>query len=1097
MKYKFEIMRFSPGLLTCLIIFFAYTLSLSTPLQAKTIRVGIYQNSPKVFVDKNGNPKGIFVDIMNEIAKQEGWKLNYVFGTWSENLERLESFEIDILLDVSYSDNRAALYKFNNVFVIDDWLEAFTLHDQKIKSVIDLHGKRIAVLKGSIQDGLMRNELGGQLNIDYTVTNFIDYPQGVQSLLKRETDVLVASRFFWFSSDRKEDIVSSTIILKPAQVYFAFPKQQNEEIVRAIDRNLAKMKNNSKSVYYKSIKNWLDTSQKDSLTFYLEWALIILSIALIITATIIFFVRRQVSVRTRELSIKNEDYKTVNIQLQQLITNYKKAEQELIKFGFMVENARQEVYLVYPNGKLAYINTIVTSSLGYTKEELLEGGVKLFDPIYGNKFPEHFEDLKSNELPTFETNHFTKGGRKLVKHIKSFYIQIDEQEYVCGFAEDITERKKAEKALFESQKVFETLTNMSPVGIFRTRADGYTTYVNQKWCELSGLTAEEALGDGWLNAVHPDDKNRVLSNWKIHSAKGEHSEAEYRFVKKDGSKIWVLGYAIPEKDGNEIVGYIGTLTDITDRKRGEMLLKRKTEEIEVEVKKYKQLLDLATDAFFHGSSTGHLIMVNRAAIELTGYSKEELLSMNLRELFSEDEIIRKPLRYDLLEQGMILKNERLIVDKNGKSVYVEMNSTKMPDGTYQSFVRDISERKKVELLLQQKADEIAAQNEEYRQLNEELTIAKAKAEQSDKLKSAFLANMSHEIRTPMNAICGFSRLLERNNLAESKRKEYIDIINFNSLNLLGIINDIVDISKIESGLVYLSSVEFNLNLLFDSIYHTLAPTIQSPKVKLALNKSLPNELCIIEGDDLKIKQILVNLLVNAIKFTAQGVIEFGYQLTKQNLIEFYVKDTGIGIPADHLSSIFERFHQVEGANLDSRKGTGLGLAISKGFVELMGGSIWVESELGKGSTFFFTIPFSPTNQKDCPGESEVTTANYNWDNKTILIVEDDEPNLLYLKAALNETGVKLIAVNTAEDAVVKSKEEGIDLILMDIKLPKMNGIEATRLIRELKPELPIIAQTAYVFSSDRENALSAGCNAFITKPIDRIELLDTINKFLG
>ncbi|MDX9846648.1 MAG: PAS domain S-box protein [Tenuifilaceae bacterium] len=1063
-----------------------------------TIRVGIYQNDPKVFIDKSGTPKGILVDIMNEIAIREGWKIQYVFGTWSENIKRLDSFEIDILLDVSYSEERAKRFTLNKVFVIDDWLEVFTTSEQPLESVLKLEGKRLAVLEGSIQEQFMERDVKKEFNIDFTVVPFPDYPKAVESLRNGDTDVIVASRFFYFSKERTQDIWPTSIILRPSFTFFAFPKHQSKTLISTIDNQLMDMKNDAESVYYKSIKEWIKPRINPYGTF-LRWAVILIVSVIVAAGVFIVILRHEIKVRTEKLQLSNQNIKNINSELENVIYEYQKVEKELTKFRFMVENARQEIFLAKPKGELVYVNNATCNSLGYSAAELLNGGIKLFDSIYGKKPEELFNALKQGELPAYETTHFTKGGRKLHKLVKSFYIEISDEGFSCHFAEDITSQKKATKALQESQMLFQTLAKMSPVGIFRTRADGYTTYVNPKWCELSGISLEHAQGDSWINAVHPDDREIVLNQWKERSSKGLPSNAEYRFVHEDDSIVWVLGHALPEKNGNEIIGFIGTITDITSQKQTELLLGQKAQEIKLQSDRYLELLNLATDAFFHGDSKGNLIMVNKAACELTGYSSEELLSMNLKELFSSNEINHKPLRYDLLEQGIILKNERQIKTKTGDYSYVEMNSKKMPDGTYQSFFRNITERKNTELLLQQKADEIAAQNEEYRQLNTELTKAKAKAEESDKLKSAFLANMSHEIRTPMNAICGFSRLLDRNNLDEGKRRDYIDIINTNSQQLLGIINDIVDISKIESGLVTLSTSEFDIADMISNIVKTLTPTLPSDEVVLSFSNGIPSSQSKIIGDETKARQVLTNLVVNAIKFTAKGSIIVRCRLIDEKYLEFEVKDTGIGIPEESVEKVFERFHQVEGASNESRKGTGLGLAISKGFVELMGGKIWAQSKLGQGSSFFFTLPYHPASNPEAkPHKTIVEATDKVWKDKTILIAEDDEPTLFYLTEVLASSGANIVCVSNGQDAVEKCKSGNkVDIVLMDIKLPILDGFEATVQIRKFNKTLPIIAQTAYAFPSDHQKAKEVGCDAFITKPIDREVLIETIKQLLG
>lgn len=1070
-----------------LILFFL--IFVSVPTSATSLRVGIYQNSPKVFIDSNGKVTGMLVEIVEEIAHREGWEITYVPGTWSENIKRLENFEIDVLLDLTYSNDRADRFTLNKIFVIDDWLEIYIPTGTRLESIRDLNHKRVAVLEGSIQEVFFQKELYDEFKLTVSALPFPDYASAVSSLENGFVDAIVASRFFFLSKDKTENVWSSPIILRPSYTFFAFPKDQNMDIVNAFDKHLMDLKNDSKSAYYKAITHWLSPMPKSSHSKLVKWILIIGGVFILLTLFFIVILRIEVKLRTEKLEKRNLEFKEINSKLKDLIINNKIAEQELVKFRFMVENARQEVYLFYPNGKIAYVNKSVTSSLGYTTGELLNHGAGLFDPKHRDSYNEHFLTLKAKEIPSYETIHHTKGGRKRDKIIKAFYLKIGDQEFICEYAEDITEQKKSKKALIENEVLFHTLAKMSPVGIFRTTADGYTTYVNPRWCELSGLSPDEALGDNWVKSVHADDRERIINDWKQATNRGVAAEAEFRFVHPSGKIIWILVNAVPERNKNIITNYVGTITDITEQKQNEKIFQQQAEEVKIQSEKYLELIDLATDAFFQGDPNGNLIMVNKAACSLTGFSKKELLQKNLETLLYFEGHRKNPLRYDLLNEGVVLKNERQVKTKDGKLIYVEMNSKKMPDGTYQSFFRDVTSRKINEELLRLK-------NAEYKELNEQLNVSKAKAEESDKLKSAFLANMSHEIRTPMNAICGFAQLLGRKTIEEQKRNHYIEIINTNSQQLLGIINDIVDISKIESGLATLLNSKFDLNLMLDNLMHTLKPTIVNQNITLICKKGLTDAQSSIIGDEIKIRQILTNLVVNAIKFTEQGSIEVECKLNDSNMLIFSVKDTGIGIPKESLIQIFERFSQIEGTIKDSRKGTGLGLAISKGFIELMHGKIWAESELGKGSIFHFSIPYVPSAERKPAGNKTEIQATP-WSTYTLLLVEDDQNSMLYIKELLTPTHINIVYASNGEDAVRICRENAdVNIVLMDIKLPMIDGLEATRRIRIFNKTLPIIAQTAYALSSDFQKATEAGCNEYITKPISKAELFNAMAKYL-
>jgi len=380
----------------------------------------------------------------------------------------------------------------------------------------------------------------------------------------------------------------------------------------------------------------------------------------------------------------------------------------------------------------------------------------------------------------------------------------------------------------------------------------------------------------------------------------------------------------------------------------------------------------------------------------------------------------------------------------------------------------------------------------------ELLKAKEQAEESDRLKSAFLANMSHEIRTPMNGILGFAELLKEPGLTGKEQQDYIRIIEKSGARMLNIINDIVDISKIEAGLMKLEIQDSNVNEQIQDIYTFFKPEVEAKGMILSFHTPLPTIEAILKTDREKVYAILTNLVKNAIKYSNTGIIEIGYNKRDSDL-EFYVKDTGIGIPNDRHGAIFERFIQADIPGEWAQQGAGLGLSITKAYVEMLGGKIRVESQLGVGSTFYFTLQYNAVLINEPVVQQIVPSENNDLIRKLkILIAEDDKVSEMLIDKTLKTFGKEIIKARTGVEAIEACKKNpDIDLVMMDIRMPDMGGYDATRQIRKFNKEVVIIAQTAHGLYGDREKAIEAGCNDYIAKPINKAELLLLIQKYFG
>lgn len=493
--------------------------------------------------------------------------------------------------------------------------------------------------------------------------------------------------------------------------------------------------------------------------------------------------------------------------------------------------------------------------------------------------------------------------------------------------------------------------------------------------------------------------------------------------------------------------------------------------------RYRALFNLSPVGIQLGNENGIIDNVNDTLCRMLGYSRDELIGQHVSIFVKPENIYSINENIRLILDGAILKYETQSICKNGNRLDVELSEASiiLPDGTkgIMTIVVDISERKLVE---------------------KELIIAKEKAEESDRLKTAFLNNISHEVRTPLNGILGFSNLICDPNLTHEDRIKFCEVISHSSDDLTAIIDDIICISTIEAKQEKINESEIDLNDFMNNLYAQLKDSINLNKIDLILSTLLKNNQSKIIIDEAKLHQILSRLIDNALKHTIKGRVEFGYKLKNDNLF-FYVKDTGTGIPKEFQEVIFNRFMKIESDPTIIHRGNGIGLSICKAYVELMGGTISVESIPNIGSTFYFTLPYKPITQITQIEES--TRIKKGNGAKTILVVEDEYSNYLLLQMYLISDNYNMLFAENGKEAVdIISNNPNIDLVLMDIKMPIMDGLTATSIIKNIRPDLPVIAQTAFAVSGDYERIMAAGCNEYISKPILRDKLLCMIKKYL-
>lgn len=685
------------------------------------------------------------------------------------------------------------------------------------------------------------------------------------------------------------------------------------------------------------------------------------------------------------------------------------------------------------------------------------------------------------------------------------FNKLNELIALEGIIIDISDRKSIDVQLHFQASLLDQIGDL----ITATDLNGKIIYVNDAETRLTGKTKEQLLGN--MPIIYGENIEKGASQLEILQktlANGDWRGEVINYNKNGEEVILDCRTWIVRDENSKPFALCGISTDITERKKTEDALRQSEE-------KFRGLVDNAFDGIYLMRNRRYEYVNNRFS-QITGFSPEQLLAegFDFNALLTDKSKQMVEQRYQNRLEGKSIPNqyELQIITPQGITREVEVTTASLGskgDVVVLGIMRDITDRKLTQMLLQENEIKLKKQNDEYYALNEELIetnnriseinakllAANQRAEENDKLKSAFLANMSHEVRTPMNGILGFSQLLLNTDLNEGERSEYVDIIQNCGNQLLAIINDLIDISKIESNQITLSPSEININEILNEQFLLFKPKADSLRLQLSFSMELSNAQSQIIADGTRLRQILSNLLGNAFKFTPNGFVSFGYSL-KGDMLEFYVEDSGIGVPQNMLQQIFDRFRQVETDITRIAGGTGLGLAISKALVNKMGGEISVKSELNAGSTFYFTIPYYKSDFKKQEELRLQTNSAIGNRKLKILIAEDNEVNYYYLKELLLEVNASLTWVVNGKEAVDLVREQSsFDIVLMDIKMPVMDGYEATREIKKIRKDLPIIAQTAYAMKSDMDMAKEAGCDEYITKPINREAFLNIITKY--
>lgn len=793
------------------------------------------------------------------------------------------------------------------------------------------------------------------------------------------------------------------------------------------------------------------------------------------------------------------------------ITIRKKNEDTLRKLSTAVNQSPAVIVITDIDGNIEYANPKFTELTKYTLKEVIGKNPRILKSGEQSKdfYKKMWDTIMAGKTWKGDVHNIKKTGETFWERVSISPI-YDESGKIRNFikiAENITQQKHDLLKLQQSEESYRRLIETTSEGFWRINKESKTIGVNKALCKMLGYTKKEMLGKTPFDFV--DNENLSIFKHQITISNNNKQRIyEIQLRKKDGKNIFTLFSATTMLDHeNNFDGSFAFVKDISEQKRSQLIqkilyniskantisdnLQTLISIIQKEVGKvvdttnfYVALYDEKNDilSFPYYADKYDRFTTVKAEKTLTKYvieTKKPLLAdIDLkRDLYEEGKLNFIGTKSKIW-MGVPLKNEGEVFGVFAVQHYDDIEAYSEEDLAIMEIIAD-----QISISIQRKQSE------------EALTYALSKATESDRLKSAFLQNISHEIRTPMNGLLGFTSLLKNSNLSGEEQQEYIEIIMESGGRLLNTLDDIMNISMIETGQITTNTSEFNVNNELTQQFELHKDDILEKGLELEIKPSYTKTEIILNTDYDKFNSILSYLIRNAIKYTFQGKIEIGFSEAIDHL-EFYVKDSGIGIPDDRLEAIFDTFVQADLSEVKAKEGSGLGLSITKAYVEILGGKIWAESVEGEGSTFYFTIPYKSGETTHTTTKAN-NTAKKDLNNLKILIVEDEDFSVEYLKIVLRKYGSNFLQAKNGQEAIEITRENpDLDLIFMDIRMPIVNGYKATEEIRKFNKSVKIIAQSAYALQGDEDKALNIGCDAYLTKPIDKKELISTVEALI-
>jgi|GEM_PF-5597569 len=1025
---------------------------LLTTLQAysaedRIVRIATFDAKPMAYMDIGGEIKGIFPDILKAIFHNTEYKTELIHHkNFLEAYSSIRNGKSDIICCLIKTADREKSLTYNSEPFLNIWSTVDLPAGSSVKSILDLKNRKIGIVRGD-QNGRNFIKLMKSFRFDFHPKYYDSFSDISNALARKNIDAGVYFNSYHFSNKK---VKPSGIVFSPTEVYIAAKKgnRGNEKILSFLDRKLLKMKKDKSSHYYSAIKK-INHSQKDyAMPIWLNVTIIAL-IVLINGSIILIIIFRHMIQRT-----KNE--------LMESQLNYKTVADNTFNWELWHDS----------DNNIKYCSPACEPITGYSPDDFIDKP-ELFREIITDDTKEiwdrHFFHSEltgdnAHDIPVTFCINTKSGEKKWIEHYCKTVFSNGKNLGVRSSNSDITKRAQAYDDLRQSNARYRSLFYESgSVMLLIDPNNGNILDANRAAVDYYGYTQQRL-------------KNMKIS--QINTLPEEEVKKRMTDAVKSRTRFFQFQHRLANGEIRDVQIHAGYVK-FGEKQLLYTILHDNTESIKIQAELensenlYRTVFNSNLDGILIYSPESKIKFVNPAICTITGYTGEELLKKSPAELISPDSYNKFIESQKSVENGEEIRTQIVARKKSGEIFYAQVYSRIIKyrgRRVHFCLIHDITERKNFE---------------------ENLIREKERAEESDKLKTAFLANMSHELRTPLNGIMGMHNLLKETEL-DDEQKRMLNMASIAAENLFSIIRDLLDLSRIDTNKLKLHYTEFDACKQFDILINLFRKKAALRNITLNFNNEEDSILWV--GDKSRISQIVMNLLSNAIKFSDGGEVTLSLEFSRDMIIK--VSDQGVGISPEKIDEIFRPFHQLENPYTKKHQGIGAGLAIVKNIIELMAGSIDVESEPGKGTTFIVKIP--PGIKSSAKLSEHIVSENNRRINlKKVMIVEDDEISRLFIKRILTKEGYGICEASDGEEAASVAESELPDIILMDIGLPKKNGLDVIAELKEKSEfrDTPIIAVTAHAHRDDKERVMNAGADEVITKPYGREYILERLREY--